>query len=133
MTSALRLFAAGALLVAASLSAAAQSEWKFNNSYAPSRTESAFIRNFVEAVNKTGKLKINLLEGGAMGLKDVDALRWMQDGTPEMGFIWPPFLGRDAPDLASVYVYGSVTGAEEHLKALPAVKDILAAGMRKHK
>ena len=56
--------------------------------------------------NAAGKFRINLLEGGAMGLKDVDALRWMQDGTPEMGFIWPPFLGRDAPDLASVYVYG---------------------------
>jgi TRAP-type C4-dicarboxylate transport system substrate-binding protein len=135
MISTFRLFAAGAVALSVTLPAAAQTEWKFNNSYAPSRTESAFIREFVENVNKNaaGKLKINLLEGGAMGLKDVDALRWMQDGTPEMGFIWPPFLGRDAPDLASVYVYGSVTGAEEHLKALPAVKEILAEGMRKHK
>jgi TRAP-type C4-dicarboxylate transport system substrate-binding protein len=134
MISAFRFLAAGALaLTAGVLPAAAQTEWKFNNSYAPTRTESAFIREFVENVNKSGKLKINLLEGGAMGLKDVDALRWMQDGTPEMGFIWPPFLGRDAPDLASVYVYGSVTGPEEHLKALPAVKEILAAGIRKNK
>ena len=104
MKSALRLFAASALaLTAATLPATAQTEWKFNNSYAPTRTESAFIRDFVENVNKSaaGKFKINLLEGGAMGLRDVDALRWMQDGTPEMGFIWPPFLGRDAPDLAS--------------------------------
>ena len=136
MISAFRLLAAGALaLAAATAPSAAQTEWKFNNSYAPTRTESAFIREFVENVNKNaaGKFRINLLEGGAMGLRDVDALRWMQDGTPEMGFIWPPFLGRDAPDLASVYVYGSVTGAEEHLRALPAVKEILAAGIRKHK
>ena len=136
MTSALRLLAAASLaLAAATLPATAQTEWKFNNSYAPSRTESAQIREFVAAVNRNaaGKFKINLLEGGAMGLKDADALRWMQDGTPEMGFIWPPFLGRDAPALASVYVYGSVTGAEEHLKALPAVKEILAEGIRKQK
>lgn len=122
-------------LFAAFAPAAAQTEWKFNNSYAPSRPESVFVREFVENVNRNaaGKFRINLLEGGAMGLKDVDALRWMQDGTPEMGFIWPPFLGRDAPDLASVYVYGSVTGAEEHLRALPAVREILSEGMRSNK
>jgi len=128
-------FGAALGLLAAFSPVQAQTEWKFNNSYAPTRSESVFIRDFVESVNKNaaGKFKINLLEGGAMGLKDVDALRWMQDGTPEMGFIWPPFLGRDAPDLAAIYVYGSVTGAEEHLKALPAVKDILAEGMRRNK
>ncbi len=129
------LIASAFAALTASSPAVAQTEWKFNNSYAPSRAESGFVRDFVANVNKNaaGRFKINLLEGGAMGLKDVDALRWMQDGTPELGFIWPPFLGRDTPDLASVYVYGSVTGAEEHLKALPAVKEILAEGMRKNK
>src|SRR5690606_5328965 len=45
-----------------------------------------------------------------------------------ISFIWPTFIGRDAPDLANLYVYGSVSTAEEHLRALPAVKDALIQG-----
>jgi TRAP-type transport system periplasmic protein len=66
-----------------------------------------------------------VIEGGGMNLRDADALRWMQTGTPEIAFIWPTFIGRDAPDLASLYVYGSVSTAEEHLRALPAVGEAL--------
>ncbi len=133
-----RIFAAALTLAAAGFAGPASAQaldWKFNNSYAPTRSESAHIRAFAENLNKraAGKLKVTVLEGGAMGLKDVDALRWMQTGTPEMGFIWPPFLGRDAPALATLYVYGSVSGAEEHLKALPALKAILIEGFKKHK
>jgi TRAP-type transport system periplasmic protein len=69
-----------------------------------------------------------VIEGGGMNLRDADALRWMQTGTPEIAFIWPTFIGRDAPDLATLYVYGSVSTAEEHLKALPAVKAALVTG-----
>lgn len=121
---------AGALIVPAH---AQTVEWKFNNSYAPTRPESAHIRNFAADVEKRsgGKMKISVSEGGAMGLKDADALRFMQTGTPEMGFIWPPFLGRDAPELANIYVYGLVANAEEHLKALPAVKSVITAGLNK--
>jgi TRAP-type transport system periplasmic protein len=134
MAACLRALTVGAAVLGASFGAAAQTEWKFNNRYAPTRTESAHVRAFAENLNKRadGKLKLTVLEGGAMGLKDVDALRWMQAGTPEMGFVWPPFLGRDAPDLASLYVYGSVGSAEEHQKALPVLKEILVEGFRKH-
>lgn len=106
-------------------------EWTFNNNYAPTRPESALIRDFVKNVgeNTEGRLAISLSEGGAMGLKDADALRYMQLGTPTMGFIWSPFLGRDAPDIANVYVFGLVNGAEEHLKALPAVEAVLEEGI----
>lgn len=124
--------AVAATAAIASLGAAAQTvEWKFNNSYAPTRGESAHVREFAADVKRLSgdKLIINVLEGGAMGLRDADALRWMQQGTPEMGFIWPPFIGRDAPDLASLYVYGSVASADEHLKALPELKKILNEGM----
>jgi TRAP-type transport system periplasmic protein len=108
-------------------------EWKFNNSYAASRPESAHIRTFAADVQKhtNGRLKISVSEGGALGLKDADVLRFMQGGTPELGFIWPPFLGRDAPALANLYVYGLVANAEEHLKALPALKAVLKEGIGK--
>lgn len=58
-------------------------------------------------------------------------MRFMQTGTPELGFIWPPFLGRDAPALANIYVYGLVANADEHLKALPALKSVLKEGIAK--
>lgn len=111
----------------------AQVEWKFNNSYAPSRPESVQIRAFAADVDKRtgGKMKISVSEGGALGLKDADALRFMQVGVPEMGFIWPPFIGRDAPALANLYVYGLVANADEHLKALPALKAVLKEGISK--
>lgn len=104
--------------------------WRFNNNYAPTRPESAHIRNLAENVAdfSGGSFTINVIEGGGMNLKDADALRWMQTGTPEIAFIWPTFIGRDAPDLANLYVYGSVSTAEEHLRALPAVQDALTDG-----
>ena len=113
--------------------AQAQTEWKFNNSYAPSRPESVHIRAFAADVEKRtgGKLKVSVSEGGSLGLKDADALRFMQAGTPELSFIWPPFIDRDAPALANLYVFGLVANADEHLKALPALKAVLKEGIAK--
>ena len=114
--------------------AAAQTvEWTFNNNYAPTRPESGHVRDLAADIEQRtgGGLKITVSEGGAMGLKDADALRYMQAGTPEMAFIWPPFLGRDAPDLANIYVFGLISNAEEHMKALPAVKEVLSEGLAK--
>lgn len=123
-------FASLALAALSATAAVAETTWRFNNNYAPTRPESAHIRAFAEdvAARTGGSLKIEVIEGGGMNLKDADALRWMQTGTPEIAFIWPTFIGRDAPDLASLYVYGSVSTAEEHLKALPAVKQALTEG-----
>ncbi|MBM3351846.1 MAG: C4-dicarboxylate ABC transporter substrate-binding protein [Betaproteobacteria bacterium] len=128
-----RLALAALATVTLASGALAQVEWKFNNSYAPTRPESAHIRAFAADVEKRtgGKMKISVAEGGAMGLKDADALRFMQAGTPELGFIWPPFLGRDAPALANLYVYGLVSSAEDHQKALPALKVVLKEGIAK--
>jgi TRAP-type transport system periplasmic protein len=127
-----RLLAACAALLAATAAAgtATAAEWRFNNNYAPTRPESEHIRNFAARVGELsgGSLTITVIEGGGMNLRDADALRWMQTGTPEIAFIWPTFIGRDAPDLATLYVYGSVSTAEEHLKALPAVKAALVTG-----
>jgi len=126
--------ALGALLLGLAGPGHAQTiDWKFNNNYAPSRPESAHVRAFAADLEKrtNGRFKITVLEGGAMGLRDADALRWMQAGTPEIAFNWPPFLGRDAPDLANLYVYGSVSTAAEHQKALPTVEEILTEGYTK--
>jgi len=131
----LAAFLLGSTLMIGAVSApqAQTVEWRFNNGYAPTRPESAQIRNFAADVEKRsgGKMKISVAEGGAMGLRDADALRFMQAGTPELGFIWPPFIGRDAPALANVYVYGLVANASEHLKALPALKSVLTEGIGK--
>lgn len=127
---------AGVLAALLAVPAAAQTvDWKFNNNYAPTRPESGHVRNFAADLDKrtNGRFKITVIEGGAMNLRDADALRWMQAGTPEIAFNWPPFLGRDAPDLANLYVYGSVSTAEEHLKALPTVEAILTEGFNRWK
>ncbi len=129
-------FRLSAVAMALSLAGQAEAqsvEWRFNNNYAPTRPESAHVRAFAEdvATRTGGRMTISVSEGGAMGLKDADALRYMQAGTPEMSFIWSPFLGRDAPDLANVYVFGLVSTADEHLAALPAVKDVLREGIEK--
>lgn len=125
-----RILSTTAALAVLATAAGAETVWRFNNNYAPTRPESGHIRTFAEDVGRLtdGSLKIEVIEGGGMNLKDADALRWMQTGTPEIAFIWPTFIGRDAPDLASLYVYGSVSTAEEHLKALPAVKTALTEG-----
>lgn len=136
MTHPLRSTAAtfGAVAVAALIGGSAVAQevtWTFNNNYAPTRPESEHIRQLAAEIEELsdGRMEISVSEGGAMGLADADALRYMQVGTPEMAFIWPPFLGRDAPELANVYVFGLISSAEEHLQALPAVQEVLTEGL----
>ncbi|MFN4100242.1 MAG: TRAP transporter substrate-binding protein DctP [Pararhodobacter sp.] len=128
----LATLAAGVTILATAATGAFAQDvtWRFNNNYAPTRPESAHIRNLADNVAEFsgGSFTINVIEGGGMNLRDADALRWMQTGTPEIAFIWPTFIGRDAPDLANLYVYGSVSTAEEHLRALPAVQEALTEG-----
>lgn len=130
---ALRMGMAVVLIAALTAPAFAQIEWRFNNGYAPTRPEAKALDAFAADVKQRSgaKLSINVLHGGSMGLKDADAIRWMQTGTPEMGFMWTPFLGRDAPELASIYVMGTVASAAEHQRALPVIKEILTEQVRK--
>jgi TRAP-type C4-dicarboxylate transport system substrate-binding protein len=55
----------------------------------------------------------------------------MQTGTPEMGFIWPPFLGRDDAAMSSILVFGLVRNAAELNRILPALRESLSAGIRR--
>lgn len=128
------LLALGLSLLGGTGTASAQAvEWTFNNNFAPQRLESGTIRDFAADVDKrsNGNFKVRVIEGGGMGLPDADAVRWMQQGTPQLGAMFVPFLGRDAPELATLYVYGLITTVAEHQKALPTVKDILREGMKK--
>lgn len=123
-----------ALMGAAATSASAQTiEWTFHNSYAPTRVESGHVRAFVQDLptRSNGRIRLNLFEGNAMNLRDADALRWMQTGRPEMGFIWPPFLGRDAADIASLFVFGIVSTPDELNRTMPALREIIPDIMRR--
>jgi TRAP-type transport system periplasmic protein len=126
------LGALGALLISGT--AAAQNvEWRFHNSYAPARVESQHVRDLAADVRtrSQGRLVLNVFEGNAMNLRDADALRTMQIGTPEMGFIWPPFLGRDAGDLANILVFGLIRNEAELRRVMPPLRDALYDGMRR--
>jgi TRAP-type C4-dicarboxylate transport system substrate-binding protein len=113
-------------------SAVAQTvEWRFHNSYAPTRVESQHVRELAADVRarSNGRFVLNVFEGNAMNLRDADALRYMQTGTPEMGFIWPPFLGRDDAAMSSILVFGLIRNAAELNRVMPALKESLTQGM----
>ena len=48
-----------------------------------------------------------------------------------MGLVWANYLGRDAPALNAVYIQGSVGSSAEHIKAIPVLKDIYSAELKK--
>ena len=108
-------------------------EWRFHNSYAPTRIESQHVRELAADLRtrSNGRFTLNVFEGNAMNLRDADALRTMQGGTPEMGFIWPPFLGRDDAAMSSILVFGLVRNAAELNRIMPAMQQSLNEGIRR--
>ncbi len=105
---------------------AAEFEWKFNNGLPETRNESQELNAFAEAVAEAtdGRLEIQVFHGGSLGLKNEDVLRWLPSGVSEMGLVWANYVGRDAPELNAIYIQGSVGSPEEHLRALPVIRDI---------
>jgi TRAP-type C4-dicarboxylate transport system substrate-binding protein len=100
--------------------------WKFNNGLPENRNESKELDRFATDVGVAtdNKLQIKVYHGGSLGLKNEDVLRWLPTGAAEMGLVWANYLGRDAPAMNAVYIQGSVGSTEEHLKAIPVLKDI---------
>jgi len=122
-----RLTAAAVLMSAVAGSAtAANVEWKFNNGLPETRNESKELNMFAEQIGKNsgGKFKVKVYHGGSLGLKNADVLRWLPTGASEMGLVWANYVGRDAPALNAIYIQGSVGSPDEHLKALPVIRDI---------
>jgi len=118
--------ATGLSLLTGASAFAADFEWKFNNGLPETRNESQELNAFAEAVAKAtdGRLAIQVYHGGSLGLKNEDVLRWLPSGVSEMGLVWANYVGRDAPELNAIYIQGSVGSPEEHLRALPVIRDI---------
>ncbi len=115
-------------------SAVAQNvEWRFHNSYAPTRIESQHVRELAADLRTrtNGRFTLNVFEGNAMNLRDADALRTMQGGTPEMSFIWSPFLGRDDAAMSSILVFGLIRNEAELTRIMPALQQSLNEGVRR--
>ena len=112
---------------------AAEFTWKFNNGLPETRNESKELDRFAADVKKAtnGGLDIKVYHGGSLGLKNNDVLRWLPTGASEMGLVWANYLGRDAPALNAVYIQGSVGSSEEHIKAIPVLKEIYASELKK--
>jgi TRAP-type C4-dicarboxylate transport system substrate-binding protein len=112
---------------------AAEFSWKFNNGLPETRNESKELDRFAADVKKAtnGGLDIKVYHGGSLGLKNNDVLRWLPTGASEMGLVWANYLGRDAPALNAVYIQGSVGSSEEHIKAIPVLKEIYSSELKK--
>jgi TRAP-type C4-dicarboxylate transport system substrate-binding protein len=127
------ILGAAAALLATGQAVAQNVEWRFHNSYAPTRIESQHVRDLAADMRtrSNGRFTLNVFEGNAMNLRDADMLRTMQVGTPEMAFIWPPFLGRDDAALSSILVFGLVRNAAELNRIMPALQQSLSEGIRR--
>jgi TRAP-type C4-dicarboxylate transport system substrate-binding protein len=122
-----------AALLGAGSAAAQNVEWRFHNSYAPTRIESQHVRELAADLRTrtNGRFTLNVFEGNAMNLRDADALRTMQTGTPEMSFIWSPFLGRDDAAMSSILVFGLIRNEAELTRIMPALQQSLNEGIRR--
>lgn len=122
-----------AALLGASGASAQNVDWRFHNSYAPARIESQHARELAADLRTrtNGRFTLNVFEGNAMNLRDADALRTMQTGTPEMGFIWSPFLGRDDAAMSSILVFGLIRNEAELTRIMPALQQSLNEGIRR--
>jgi TRAP-type C4-dicarboxylate transport system substrate-binding protein len=127
------LGALAATLMGLGTASAQTTEWRFHNSYAPARPESGHVRELAADLRtrSSNRFVLNVFEGNSMNLRDADALRYMQTGTPEMGFIWPPFLGRDDAAMSSILVFGLVRNAAELNRIMPALRESLSEGIRR--
>ena len=101
-------------------------ELRFNNPLPESRPETQEINKFAEdiAANSDGKLSLKVFSGGSLGLENADLLRTLPKGVVDMSLLWANYLGRDAPELGSVLVQGSIGTVEELNAALPVVREI---------
>ena len=114
-------------ITAASMAVSAGAkELRFNNPLPESRPETVEINKFAEdvAANSGGELTVKVYSGGSLGLENADLLRTLPKGIVDMSLLWANYLGRDAPELSSVLVQGSIGTVDELTAALPVVQEI---------
>jgi TRAP-type C4-dicarboxylate transport system substrate-binding protein len=117
---------AGLVLAGSSPAWAAEFEWKLNSNFAAARAETKLLHELADDIEARagGAIDITVHDGGSLGLKDADILRWLPTGGAEIGVLNASFIGRDAPELSAVYIQGVIKNTEEHKKALPVFADI---------
>lgn len=114
-------------VAAATLTVSASAkELRFNNPLPESRPETQEINMFAKdvAANSDGALTVKVFSGGSLGLENADLLRTLPKGIVDMSLLWANYLGRDAPELSSVLVQGSIGTVDELNAALPVVQEI---------
>ncbi|BBK41767.1 C4-dicarboxylate ABC transporter [Allostella vacuolata] len=133
--SALRHAAVGMAALAAALvgvaanpaEVSAQTTWKMHIVWVPARPEAQAYKRFADTVNEkaAGKLKIDLHQGGTLGVKDVDMLRILPAGNViQIAGLYPGYMTRDVPEYASTLPPGVVKEPAKMVDGLPALTKI---------
>jgi TRAP-type C4-dicarboxylate transport system substrate-binding protein len=133
--SALRGAAVGAAAIVAALAGlaggsaevSAQTTWKMHIVWVPARPEAQAYKRFADMVNEkaAGKLKIDLHQGGTLGVKDVDMLRILPAGNViQIAGLYPGYMTRDVPEYASTLPPGVVKEPAKMVGGLPALTKI---------
>ena len=106
---------------------------KFHSGLSQSRPEAEQIERFARLVNEKsgGELEIEVYHAGALGLKEADMLRILQQGMVDMALLYGEYYTRDAPALASVYAQGAITESSQHNEILDVIRELYENGFAK--
>lgn len=122
---------AAAVTLAAGLFAgpevSAQTNWKMHIIWVAARPEAQSYKAFVDEVNDKakGKLRIELHQGGALGVKDVDMLRILPAGNViQIAGLYPGYMTRDVPEYTVTLPPGTVKEPEKMVGALSTLTRI---------
>ncbi|BBI54341.1 hypothetical protein HORIV_67620 [Vreelandella olivaria] len=102
----------------------------FHSGLAQSRPEAAQIDRFAQLVKEKseGELEVEVYHAGALGLKEADMLRILQQGMVDMALLYGEYYTRDAPALASVYAQGAITESSQHTEILSVIRELYDEG-----
>ena len=103
---------------------------KFHSGLSQSRPEAEQINRFASLVREKsdGELDIEVYHAGALGLKEADMLRVLQQGMVDMALLYGEYYTRDAPALASVYAQGAITESSQHDEILDVIRELYEDG-----
>lgn len=103
---------------------------KFHSGLSQSRPEAEQINRFASLVSEKsdGELDIEVYHAGALGLKEADMLRVLQQGMVDMALLYGEYYTRDAPALASVYAQGAITESSQHDEILDVIRELYEDG-----
>lgn len=103
---------------------------RFHSGLAQSRPEAAQIDRFAQLVKEKseGELEVEVYHAGALGLKEADMLRILQQGMVDMALLYGEYYTRDAPSLSSVYAQGAITESSQHTEILSVIRELYEEG-----